>query len=218
MITNLTNLYSQKYFPSLDFTLSLHIGLMMRMRSRPQGADAADPHPFDEVFRRQEQAKERHDLAIEAEDYQSVGMQLRECLLSLVGALRRRVELSSNIERPQDANFAAWSEILMDQLCRGAHDARLRQYLKSTAKETWQLVNWLTHDRNATKTASLIAIEACETIVGHFVQVLEREKRDAYDHCPLCKSRNIRTYFDASIGPDGDYYMRCGECSWRSHP
>jgi len=33
VITNLTNLYSQKHFPSLDYTLSFHIGLMMRLRS-----------------------------------------------------------------------------------------------------------------------------------------------------------------------------------------
>jgi hypothetical protein len=36
VITNLTNLYSQKHFPSLDYTLSFHIGLMMRFRSRPE--------------------------------------------------------------------------------------------------------------------------------------------------------------------------------------
>ena len=29
VITNLTNLYSQKHFPSLDYTLSFHIGLMV---------------------------------------------------------------------------------------------------------------------------------------------------------------------------------------------
>jgi hypothetical protein len=34
VITNLTNLYSQKYFPSLDYTISFHIGLMARLRSR----------------------------------------------------------------------------------------------------------------------------------------------------------------------------------------
>lgn len=36
VITNLTNLYSQKHFPSLDYTLSFHIGLIMRLRSRPE--------------------------------------------------------------------------------------------------------------------------------------------------------------------------------------
>jgi len=108
VITNLTNLYLQKYFPSLDYTLSFHVGLMMRLRSRPGGADSSEPDPFDEVFRRQEQAKHRYDRAIEAEDYQAVGMQLRECLISLVGVMRRRIELRADLEKPQDANFAGW--------------------------------------------------------------------------------------------------------------
>ena len=67
VITNLTNLYSQKHFPSLDYTLSFHIGLLMRLRSRPENASSDDPSPFDEVFRRQEQAKNRNDRAVEAE-------------------------------------------------------------------------------------------------------------------------------------------------------
>src|SRR6266849_6108298 len=33
VITNLTNLYSQRHFPSLDYTISFHVGLMMRLRS-----------------------------------------------------------------------------------------------------------------------------------------------------------------------------------------
>lgn len=59
VITNLTNLYSQRHFPSLDYTLSFHVGLMMRMRShaerpRPEGYST----PFGEVLRRLSQARE----------------------------------------------------------------------------------------------------------------------------------------------------------------
>lgn len=218
VITNLTNLYSQRHFPSLDYTLSFHIGLMMRLRSRSASANGDEPNPFDEVFRRQEQARNRHDSAVETEDYQAVGMQLRECLISLVGVLRRRVPTNPNIERPQDANFVSWSAVLMDELCGGNSNKELRQHLKNTAKETWQLVNWLTHDRSANQTASSIAIHACDTVVGHFVQILERDRTDRTNQCPACKSRHIRTHFDVSIEPDGDYYMTCGVCDWSSHP
>jgi hypothetical protein len=218
IITNLTNLYSQKHFPSLDYTLSFHLGLMMRLRSRPSGADSNDPSPFDEVFRRQEQAKVRFDHAVEAEDYQAVGMQLRECLISLISALRRRVDLDPTLERPQDGNFIDWSVLLMNKLCSGKGKQKLRRYLKNTSKETRQLVNWLTHDRNANDVSSSIAIHACDTVVGHFVQILEREETGNINRCPICKSRNIRTHFDLSIEPDGDYYMTCGVCGWSSHP
>ncbi|MBK8814084.1 MAG: gamma-glutamylcyclotransferase [Methylococcaceae bacterium] len=218
VITNLTNLYSQKHFPSLDYTLSFHIGLMMRLRNRSEGADAADPNPFDEVLRRIDQAEKRHDNAIEAEDFQAVGMLLREGLISLIAALRRRTELSVDIERPQDANFNAWSAILMNQLCGGGSNKELRQHLKNTAKEAWQITNWLTHTRSANKTASSIAIHSCQTTIGHFLQLLEKNRTDKTENCPVCKSRDIRTHFDIAIHPDGDYYKSCGVCDWDSHP
>ena len=218
VITNLTNLYSQRHFRSLDYTLSFHIGLMMRLRSRPDGARSDEPSPFDDVFRRQEQAKERYDAAVEAEDYQAVGMYLRECLLSLAAALRRRVDVAGLGEPPQDANFVGWSALLMDKLCGGGGNKELRQYLKGVSKDTWQLVNWLTHDQSANKTAASIAVHGCDTVVGHFVQMLERERTDRTERCPVCSSRKVRTHFDIAIGSDGDYYMSCVACDWSSHP
>lgn len=218
VITNLTNLYSQKHFPSLDYTLSFHIGLMMRLKSRPDNAGADDPSPFDEVLRREKQASDRHDRAVEAEDYQAVGMLLREALVSLLGALRRRTVIPEDIERPQDANFIAWTDVLMNQLCPGSSNKNLRQHLKSGAKESWQLVNWLTHSRNANKTASSIAIHSCQTVIGHSIQILEKSRVDKTEQCPICKSRNIRSHFDISIGDDGEYFSSCGVCDWTDHP
>lgn len=218
VITNLTNLYSKQHFASLDYTLSFHIGLMMRMRSRSSGPSSDEPSPFEEVLRREQQAQERHERAIEAEDYQAVGMQLRECLLALVTATRRRARFEPEAASPQDANFIEWSNLLMDALCSGPHNQSLRQHLKHLARDTWQLANWLTHARDADKTASSIAIHSCSTVVGHFIQILERQQTSAVEQCPLCKSRNIRTHFDPEIGEDGDYYLSCGVCEWDNHP
>ena len=128
VITSPTNLYLQRDFPSLDYTLSFHVGLMMRMRSRERPSD--EPTPFDEVFRRQQQAHARLDAAVEVEDLQAVGMMLREGLLSLLGAARRRIELPAEVERPQDSNFIAWSALLMDQLLPGKSNKELRSYMK----------------------------------------------------------------------------------------
>ena len=101
VITNSTNLYSQRHFPSLDYTLSFHVGLMMRVRSRADKTGEPEPTPFDEVFRRQNQASDLLERAVEAVDFQAVGMQLRECLISLVATMRRRVEIEGTQERPK---------------------------------------------------------------------------------------------------------------------
>lgn len=218
VLTNLTNLYSQKLFPSLDYTLSFHIGLMMRMRSRPHGPDATDPQPFDEISRRHEQAEKLYDRAVEPEDYQAVGMQLRESLLSLMDVMRRGVVFSEDTVQPKAADFVAWSKIVLNQLCPGASNKILRQYLKTTAERTWQLVNALTHDKKANETVGGIAMHACSTLIGHSVLLSNREKNDATAECPNCHSRKIRTHFDREIGDTGDYYVTCGSCGWSTHP
>jgi len=218
VITNLTNLYSQKHFPSLDYTISFHIGLMMRIRSRPGTDGDSELHPFIEVMRRHEQAAERHERAIEAEDYQAVGMQLRECLVALISTTRRLVELQPNIEKPQDANFLEWSRILAEHFCPGEKNKELRGYLKAISEKVWPLVNWLTHHRNATKTSASISLNACGTLIGHYAQLINKEKNDKVERCPGCSSRNLRTHYDISIEPDGAYYTTCGTCGWSNHP
>jgi hypothetical protein len=218
VITNLTNLYSQKYFPSLDYTLSFHIGLMARLRNKSGRVDADDPSPFDEVFRRVDQAEQHLGHAVEAEDYQTVGMHLREALVSLVTAMRRRTAIPEGTDLPQDANFVGWSDLLMNILCGGGSNKELRQHLKNVAKETWQLVNWLTHHRNATEKSASIALHSSQAVVGHFVQILERSNTDQIDRCPVCTSRNIRRHFNIAIPPDGAYFSSCGTCGWDDHP
>jgi hypothetical protein len=86
--------------------------------------------PFDEVFRRRQQAKRRFERAIETKDYQAGGMPLRECLVSLVAVMRRRIELPAVVEKPQDANFIGWAGLLVEHLCLGKKDKELRQYMR----------------------------------------------------------------------------------------
>ncbi|MFN7121783.1 MAG: hypothetical protein ACK4NM_07095 [Hydrogenophaga sp.] len=218
VITNPTNLYSQQHFPSLDYTLSFHVGLMARVRSRSGTLDGNDPTPFDEVLRRFEQATDRFAQAVEVEDLQAVGMLLREGLISLVSAVHRRVELPDDVEAPQVANFTGWTDVLLNVLCGGGSNERLRQYLKSQAKETWQLANWLTHSRSADRVATEIAIGGCEATLRTFIQLLQRQRTGGAEECPSCRSRNIRTFFDIEIPPDGDYFLSCGVCEWHNHP
>jgi hypothetical protein len=219
VITNPTNLYSQKHFPSLDYTLSFHVGLMMRVMSRSGRLGEAEASPFSEVIRRQVQAADRLEKAIEAVDFQAVGMQLRECLITLVGAARRRMHLDENDERPKDADVVGWNKVLMGKICPSEKNDELRSYMKALVEKAWPLVNWLTHHRNANKTAAaLVALDGVDAIVKHYVRLLSRERADRTDQWPQCASRNVRTFFDIAIPPDGAYFEACGECDWDSHP
>lgn len=219
VLTNLTNLYPQSHFPSLDYTLSFHIGLMQRMIARQERENGGrEPAPFDEVHRRLDEVADLIVEAIEAEEFQSAGMRLRECLITLIGAVRRRTKLPVGGELPKDADVPGWNEVLINHLCAGGSSKTLRQYLKTTADRTWQLVNWLTHDRDANKTEAIITHEAVGVQVGHFIQLVIRDRVDLVMQCPQCSSRDVRSYYDAAITPDGAYYQRCRACDWDDHP
>lgn len=218
VITNLTNLYSREHFASLDYTLSFHVGLMMRMRSRPHGPESDDPSPFDELMRRWQQAEARYESAVEAEEYQAVGMQLRECLLSLIDVIRRRIDLPPDTVAPKGADFKAWAELFVGQLCPGESNKEIRSYLKATAEKTWVLVNWMTHHRDATDATCSIALHAADTLIGHMMQLTTRKLTGDVQTCPRCSSRNIRAHFDIEVPPEGAYYSSCGVCGWDDHP
>jgi hypothetical protein len=132
--------------------------------------------------------------------------------------MRRRKTIAASAEEPKNDDFIGWYGVFIDTLCQGNSNKELRQFLKHTAKDTWQLVSWLVHHRGANTTAASIAAHACSSLVGHSVQILERSEQDYTDSCPICKSRDVRTHFDPILGATGDYYFTCGSCRWSSHP
>ena len=87
VITNPVNLYSQDQIKSMDVALSFHICLMSRVMNRePLRARRQDAWVL-EVIRRLDVAAESLDRAKEVEDFQAVGMRLRETLLTLAAKL-----------------------------------------------------------------------------------------------------------------------------------
>jgi hypothetical protein len=216
VITNITNLYSQSHFPSLDYTLSFHVGLMMRMASRPSQVEARGPHPFDEVYRRLEQASDALDKATEVQDYQAIGMQLRETLLSMVSAMRSAAAVEG--EEPKGADFKAWSEVLIGQAHAGGSLKELRSFLKSACEKTWVLVSWLTHYRDAGQLEASIALEECGALAGHLAQTLNAAETRERSACPSCGSLNVRSHYDVRIEKGDRTYSTCGLCTWNTHP
>src|SRR5450755_2280593 len=68
VITGPTNLYSQALFPSLDYTISFHLGLMLRLHSKRTGTeDARLGDRLAAAFRRWEQAAQALDESNESE-------------------------------------------------------------------------------------------------------------------------------------------------------
>lgn len=208
VVTNLTNLYAFDSFPSVDFLLSFHIGLMARIIERERKTPPEEQFPkFREVWRRFEQAVERYNLAREAEDFQAVGNHLRECLLAFARDHADAELVPEGEEPPQLGNFVAWSRLVVRSICTSSQ----REYLQKTARITWDLVQPLVHDRNASCFDAELALDA----VSHFMHSVQLiaigHERGEPARCPDCGSYRLTS--DYRVEEELSYTV-CIACKW----
>jgi hypothetical protein len=203
VITEPVNLYSQADFKSRDVAVTFHIGLSLRVsylhdRRVPVTPQAEIMLPGS--WRRWEQAFATYDAGDEAEDFQSVGVRLRECLVSFIGESTSDDLVPAGEASPKGADFKAWTELLANRLAEGEASAHLRSYLKKMSTETWEYVNWLTHAKNAMRMDAEIGLKAVEHLLGTFTAARMRLGRQN-PRCESCGSYQLV----AGI---------CEECGW----
>jgi hypothetical protein len=124
------------------------------------------PALFPAARRRWEQASEALGPAREAEDYQAIGMRLRECLVSLIGEITNDDLVPKDNDRPKAADFKAWFALFAGYIAAGSSSAKLRSYLKSTSQEVWNYVNWCTHAKNAAHFDAEIGVEITNDLLN----------------------------------------------------
>ena len=170
VITNPTNLYSQKLFPSLDYTFSFHVGIQTRMMQAEMCHEQEQAHDrINQLGNRLAGAHATLFKARKVEDFQSVGMKCRECLLFLAEGLAEPEMVPSGEEAPKRGDFIHWCELIANHIAAGSTSESIRTYLKQFSKTTWQLVNWLTHSHHAGKLDGVIATEATENVMQTFI-------------------------------------------------
>jgi hypothetical protein len=215
VITSPSNLYSQQYFPSLDFTLSFHIGVTARIMARSRGAPGdAQKARLTPVWRRWEQAAETLDMAEEAEDFQAVGVKCRECLIQLVRSLAKPEMVPPGEDAPQRSNFISWSELVAKAVAGGSSAERVRGHLKATAKSAWELAGWLTHANGASRHDAVFALDATHTVLAAFGHAVIRHESGSPERCPNCGSYNLDVGFNPELAQS--YVSECGQCGWQT--
>ena len=212
VITNPTNLYSQALIKSMDIALSFHIGLMARM----MGGESRDLMNRDRrvraLLRRLDVVNESLDRAKEVEDFQAVGMRLRELLLTLTFSLSELIQTSESVNELQKAaNFKALADIYARSIAGGKSSEHLRSLLKSSSKEAWEYVSWLTHARNANEQDARIALSATQAVIETFLGALVRVQRGKPERCPVCTSYRLQLV----RSEDGDSWVKlCEACGF----
>ena len=212
VITSPTNLYEQKLFPSLDYTLSFHIGLMARVMARHEpNTGALEQMTMPAAWRRWQQAGQALDEAEEPEDFQSVGMRCRECLIAMVRTLALPEMVPAGTEAPKRADVVGWCTLIADRVAHGSSADRVRSYLKAISKSGWELVNWLTHASSATRADGLFALEVTQHILGMFGTAMLRYRQGIPDRCEDCGSYQFEMWADE---PGVPLRPRCRACGW----
>jgi hypothetical protein len=205
--------------PSLDYTLSFHIGLMTSVAARrePEGSEAEQEFLIV-TNRKMVQASEAFDRADEAEEFQAVGMRCRECLLPLVRELPEGSDLAEGDDLPKAADLVAWIDRIANALTPGGSAEYVRGYLKATAERAWRLVNWLTHANNATRHDADLALGATSHVINNYVSWVLRRKVAAPGRCGRCKSYRITVDWRPDLGATGIYVSRCEACGAEKLP
>jgi hypothetical protein len=93
-------------------------------------------------------------------------------------------------ERPKNADFKGWTDLLANALAGGDSSAKLRSYLKAMAVETWTYVNWLTHAKNAVRMDAEIGLKTVEHLLGMFTAARLRMGRTT-GRCKGCGSYQV---------------------------
>jgi hypothetical protein len=137
VITNVTSLYPKTGdSESKDYVLALHIGLMERLRAKNTGwSEGEERDRTAAAWRRWEQAADAFDTADEAEEFQAVGMRLRECLLTFVRDIADADLVPAGVETPRLGDFTGWVDVAAGRIC-GSQD-RLATYLQRTQQPTY---------------------------------------------------------------------------------
>lgn len=175
VITNPMNLYRQDQIKSMDIALSFHIGLMSRMMASRPPPSARHGAWVVEVARRLDVASESLDRAKEVEDFQAVGMRLREALLTLAAKLAGLgYQTDAGAADLQQGNFKAWASVCSEAVAAGSSAQHLRALLKALGEKTWNYVAWLTHARSAGRPDAQIAFAAVTETIEAFIVAVNR--------------------------------------------
>ncbi len=211
-----TNLYLQSQFPSLEIALSFHVGLMARVGERQdRTARPEQAARFAKAWRAWEQAGQALAEADEAEEFQAVGMRCRQSLLAFVNEAASLTPPSVKA-LPKAGDFVGWSGLLADTITAGSSAERKRGYLKSIAKSTWELVNWLTHAGNANQFDAHFSYLATEHALASWSVALMRFEFGVPERCPKCSSYKLVTYSRPNKSGDVRHFTMCDACGWKS--
>jgi hypothetical protein len=215
VITNPTNLYNQRDFVSMEMAYVYHVGLGWVMAHRN-----APPEEDDELLRIAgplrlwQRARDELDSAIEAEDFQTIGMRCREALLGMARVFADSDFVPKGSEVPKAGDFVHWAEYIASHALPGSSVEDLRSHLKSTARTTWAMAGWLTHAKNATRSDAHVVVDATEHTLEIYLTAVLGSEREERARCHVCGSYRVWPEYDPVERRHTGRITRCEACGY----
>jgi hypothetical protein len=207
VITLPTNLYSQEMFASMDMCLTFHIGLAARLLGTEEQQDEV-ARIIIKSLRRLDAASEALDSARDVEQFQAVGVMLREALLALVRDLADSSFVPPGTEEPKLGDFVHWSELIIDGLTRSPNLKDVRPALKRAAKDAWQSVGSLTHKTSSDETLASVCADQVRYVFEQWAGLMRAATGERKERCWVCDSLRV---LKQEVG-DGQFELVCESC------
>lgn len=221
VITNPTNLYSQEQFPNMDYAVTFHLGLMLRMpRSERPAIMEAQVEPFSKAFEAVAAAHDGLGQANRVADFQTVGVRCREALISFVSIARIALPWTEQGDAPKKADFKAWIDHVCTVALAGETNKYRRQLFKTQADAAWTFVNWLTHSSSSHWHDAEAAVQATEATISLCSNAVTLFIRKVPTNCPECDNQRLMPLRAENPDDPKQVWERpfCIECEWAGEP
>lgn len=220
VITDMTNLYSQRDFKDIDQAFIYHLGLNQvlteQFRTEPNEDQAKH---LSTPWRKYARAVDAMAEAEESEDFQGVGVRCREAILALIREYHEAEWVRVPGERPQLGNVKEWIGIFANSLTA---NAKPRAYLKAAAEKTFDLTNWLQHYYDATELDAEFVLAATHQLMRSFALLRRRHEEGPAQRCPRCHSYQLIEESGKLVEHEGHWgtsvHDECIACGWMSDP
>ncbi|MFC8046529.1 hypothetical protein [Nocardia sp. NPDC057353] len=216
VITNPTNLYTQDEFRSADYAFSFHVGLMLRMLERDHAEVSPDARAVSErAWRKFDDAEEALADANDAEDYQAVGVRLREAMIALIHDEANAEWVADLPKPPQLSNVKGWIAVFAAKL---SSKRRQRVYLRAVWEKSWDLVVHLQHDTEALRWDADLAFNAVHHALEAYMEMRAWWDRTGPEKCPRCASHRFSACLDWDSDDELLRWQECSACYYATEP
>jgi hypothetical protein len=217
VMTNPMNLYSQEQFPNMDYAVTFHVGLCIRIpRSEKQKATDLPVEPFAMVYKELSDAQDSLLIAKNVADYKAIGVKCRETLVAFADVAQNVLPWTSTEEKPKRADFKAWVDHICTVILQGPSHEHRRHLFKSMLDSAWKFDNWLTHSKSSHIRDAECAIEVTGMATQLCMSAIIHHVRGVPDECPQCGSQNLSPERGTNTSMPGRLFERptCDDCDW----